>query len=300
MKTILIAGGTGFIGQFLESYFKNKGYHVKVLSRNPKRENEILWNTKTIEDSWVTHLEDLDVLINLTGKSINCRFTKKNKELITTSRVDSTNILGRAIDSCKNPPKIWMNASTTSIYKESFESIMSEENHDIGNDFENKVASLWEKAFHETVNAKTRKIILRTSIVFGKDEGAFIPLKKLTQFGLGGKQGSGKQKVSWIHEKDFANAVNFLIEKEDAIGAYNFCAPKPTDNNTLMKTFRKLLKIPFGIPHPKLMLEIGAFFMQTETELILKSRNVIPKKLLDSGFTFQFPTIESALKDLLE
>ncbi|MDX1278773.1 TIGR01777 family oxidoreductase [Oceanihabitans sediminis] len=300
MKTILIAGGTGFIGQTLEKYFTNKGHQVKILSRHPSRENEIYWNAKDLEDSWVSHLENLDVLINLTGKNINCKFTEKNKELITKSRIDSTKILGKAIDTCQNPPKLWMNSSTTSLYKDSFDTEMSEENHEIGNDFEKEVAEVWEEAFYASENPKTRKIIIRTSLVFGKGDGAFVPLKKLTQFGLGGKQGSGKQKVSWIHQTDFARAIEFLMNKEDASGPFNFCVPNPISNNYMMEAFRKAIGIPFGLPSPEFILKIGAYFIQTEPELILKSRNVIPKKLLDSGFEFQYSTIEAALKDLID
>lgn len=300
MKTILIAGGTGFIGQTLEKYFSNKGYMVKILSRNPKRENEILWDAKTINDTWVSHLENLDVLINLTGKTINCRFTDANKKAIKQSRIIATELLGKAIDTCKNPPKLWMNSSTTSIYKEAFTEERTEKSTVFGNDFEAEVATVWEKAFYKTKNPKTRKIVIRTSIVFGENDGAFVPLKKLTQFGLGGKQGSGKQIVSWIHKTDFARAVDFLIHKEDANGAFNFCVPKPTDNASMMRDFRKVMHVPIGIPSPKFILKIGAYFMKTEPELILSSRNVVPKKLLQSGFTFKFPTITTAIKDLIE
>ena len=300
MRKILIAGGTGFIGQILEAYFKTKGFQVNILSRNPKRENEIYWNAKNLEASWVSHLENLDVLINLTGKNINCRFTEKNKQLITNSRVDATRVLGKAINACENPPKVWINSSTTSIYKESFDMVMTEDNNKLGNDFENEVATVWEAAFYKYKNPKTRKIIVRTSLILGQEDGAFVPLKKLAQFGLGGKAGNGKQFVSWMHKEDFARAIAFLIENEDAEGPFNFCAPHPITNAVLMKTFRKEIGIPFGIPSPKFILEIGAFFMQTETDLILKSRNVIPKKLLDSGFKFKFDTIEVALKDLLD
>ncbi|MBU2939337.1 TIGR01777 family oxidoreductase [Lacinutrix sp. C3R15] len=300
MKTILIAGGTGFIGKTLEKHFSKKGFYVKILSRNPKRDNEILWDAKTLEGSWVSHLENLDVLINLTGKTINCRFTDANKKAIKESRVIATELLGKAIDSCKNPPKLWMNSSTTSIYKEAFTEEQTEDSTVFGNDFEAEVATVWEKAFYKTKNPKTRKIVIRTSIVFGNDDGAFVPLKKLTQFGLGGKQGNGKQMVSWIHETDFARAVDFLIHKEDTKGAFNFCVPKPTDNATMMKDFRKAMQVPVGIPSPKFILKIGAFFMQTEPELILNSRNVVPKKLLENGFKFQFPTIKAAVKDLID
>jgi len=300
MKKILIAGGTGFIGQVLESFFINNGHHVKILSRNPKRENEIYWNAKDLNDSWVSELEHLDVLINLTGKNINCRFTDKNKQLITNSRVDSTLALGKAINLCANPPKVWMNSSTTSIYEESFDTEMTEDNYKLGHDFENEVATLWEAAFYKHENPKTRKIIVRTSLVLGQEDGAFVPLKKLAQFGMGGKSGSGKQVVSWMHKEDFARAIDFLIENKNAKGAFNFCAPNPISNTVLMKTFRKVIGIPFGIPSPKFILEIGAFFMQTESDLILKSRNVIPKNLLNMGFKFKYDTIETALKDLVD
>ncbi|MGB1308123.1 MAG: TIGR01777 family oxidoreductase [Oceanihabitans sp.] len=300
MNTILIAGGTGFIGNTLEKYFTKKGYTVKILSRNPKQENEVYWNAKTIESVWLKHLENLDVLINLTGKSIICRFTDANKKAIIESRVGTTKLLGKAIDACKNPPKIWMNSSTTSIYKQSFTTERDEYSNVFGNDFESEVASIWEEAFYATKNPKTRKIVLRTSIVFGIAEGAFVTLKKLTKFGLGGRQGNGKQKVSWIHETDFARAVDFLIQKKDAYGAYNLCVPNPISNNVLMRNLRKLLQVPIGIPSPKIVLKIGSFFMQTEPELILSSRNVVPKKLIENGFNFQFSTIDTAIKELIE
>lgn len=300
MKTILIAGGTGFIGQFLEKYFSNKGYIVKILSRNPKRENEILWDAKTLNASWVSHLENIEVLINLSGKSINCKFTDANKKAIKDSRVITTQLLGEAINSCNNPPKIWMNSSTTSIYKASYTEEMTEDNTDFGNDFEAMVGKVWENAFYKIKNVKTRKIVLRTSIVFGKNDGAFVPLKKLTKFGLGGKQGNGKQMVSWIHETDFARAVEFLILNQNTTGAFNLCVPKPTDNATMMQDFRKIIGIPFGIPSPKLVLKIGSAFINTEPELILNSRNVIPKKLLKNGFQFKYPTITTAVKNLIK
>ena len=229
MKIIIIAGGTGFLGNLLESYFSKKGYQIKILSRKPKKENHIYWDAQTL-DNWTKELENAEALINLTGKTINSRFTDKNIQLIKDSRVASTIVLGEAINLCENPPKIWMNSSTTSIYKESYDVFMSEEKNEIGNDFEQKVATVWENAFHKTANPKTRKIILRTSIVLGENGGAFPTLKKLTKFGLGGKQGNGKQKVSWIHEYDFIKVVEFLLNKENLSGAFNLCVPKPIEN----------------------------------------------------------------------
>ncbi|WP_335977001.1 TIGR01777 family oxidoreductase [Gaetbulibacter jejuensis] len=298
MKTIIIAGGSGFLGKVLEDYFIKKRYSVKILTRKPKKENDIYWNTKDI-GKWVDVLENADALINLTGKSVDCRYTEKNKKLIYDSRIDSTHVLGLAINLCENPPKAWINSSTATIYKHSLHKEMTEENGEIGNDFSMNIAKSWEKAFFSVINPKTRKIALRTSIVLGKNGGALVPLKRLTKFGLGGKQGNGNQKVSWIHEFDFANAVEFILNTETLQGKFNLSVPNPTTNSVLMKSLRKILKVPFGLSHPKPILEFGAKLIGTETELVLKSRNVIPKRLIDNGFKFKHPKIENALHDLL-
>lgn len=298
MKTIIIAGGSGFLGKTLEVYFTKKGYIVKILTRNPKRNTDVYWNAKDL-DEWALALENAEAIINLTGKSVDCRYTEKNKKMILDSRIESTRVIGLAINRCKNPPKVWMNSSTATIYENSFEKQMTEINGDIGNDFSMNIAKSWENEFESVTNPKTRKIILRTAIVLGRNGGALMPLKKLTKFGLGGKQGSGKQKVSWIHENDFAKSVDFLINRVNLNGIFNLCVPIPTDNTMLMKSLRKILKIPFGIPHPRPLLEFGAKLIGTETELILKSRNVIPMRLLQNGYDFSFTNIEIALNDLL-
>jgi uncharacterized protein (TIGR01777 family) len=298
MKTIIIAGGSGFLGKILEAYFSEKDYLVKILTRKPKRENDILWDAKEL-GAWTKELENTQALINLTGKSVDCRYTKKNKKLIYNSRIDSTHILGLAINLCKNPPKVWMNSSTATIYKHSLDKEMTEKDGEIGNDFSMNIAKSWELAFNSIVNPKTRKIILRTSIVLGKKGGAIIPLKNLTKIGLGGKQGSGNQKVSWIHELDFAKTVEFLLEKKHLKGVFNLCVPKPTDNRSLMKSLKKVLSISFSISLPKKILEFGAKIIGTETELILKSRNVVPKRLLQNDYLFSFTKIETALQDLI-
>ena len=297
MKTIIIAGGTGFLGQVLAGYFSEKGYTIKVLTRNPTKVNDIYWDAKNL-GNWTTELENICALINLTGKSVDCRYNDTNKKLIYDSRIDSTHALGLAINLCENPPKTWINSSTATIYEGSLTKEMSEDSGKIGSDFSMNIAKSWETTFNSIINPKTRKIILRTAIVFGKNGGAFIPLKRLTQFGLGGKQGSGNQKVSWIHEQDFTKAVEFLIENKNMNGVFNLSAPNPTNNKTLMKSLRKALNIPFGVRHPKWILEIGARIIKTETELILKSRNVIPKRLQANGFKFQFTEIEKAIENL--
>ncbi len=299
MKTIIIAGGSGFLGQVLENYFNRKGYKIKVLTRNPRKYNNIFWNGKDL-GNWTNELEEAEILINLTGKSVDCRYNEKNKKLIYNSRINSTNILGLAINLCENPPNIWINSSTATIYKHALKKEMTEEKGEIGDDFSMNIAKSWEEAFYSITNSKTRKIVLRTSIVMGKNGGALIPLKSLTKFGLGGKQGNGNQKVSWIHELDFARAIEFLIKNKKLQGNFNLSVPKPTDNKTLMKTIRGVLKMPFGVSHPKWLLDFGAKLIGTETELVLKSRNVIPKRLLDAGFTYKYANIKNALQDLIK
>ncbi|MGS2727273.1 TIGR01777 family oxidoreductase [Psychroserpens sp. BH13MA-6] len=298
MKTITIAGGSGFLGQALKHYFLKKQYIVYILTRSPKQLNDIYWNAKDL-GPWTNTLEETDVLINLTGKSVDCRYTETNKKLIHDSRIDPTNILGLAINLCDNPPSIWFNASTATIYKHSTDIEMTEENGIIGNDFSMNIAKSWETSFFGIKNPKTRKIALRTSIVMGKNGGALTALKQLVRFGLGGRQASGKQKVSWIHELDFARAIEFLIVHDDLEGPFNVTVPKPTSNYILMKSIRATLGIPFGISHPKWLVKLGALLIGTEPELVLKSRNVVPKRLSDHGFEFQYPSLKSALTDLL-
>lgn len=303
MNKIIIAGGTGFLGSVLIDHFKSKVKSIMVLSRTPKKNTGnttyIQWDGKTM-GNWVHHLENADALINLTGKSVDCRYHDKNKEAILSSRIDSTNILGQGLKTCKNPPKIWINSSTATIYEDSRNQEMDEENGVIGTGFSVHVAKAWEREFFSFSNPEIRQIALRTSIVLGKRGGAFVPITKLTKIGFGGKQGDGQQKVSWIHEKDFARSVEYIIKNENITGVINIVSPTQTTNSELMKTIRKVLKIPFGIPMNKTLLEIGARIIKTETELILKSRNVIPKKLMEHGFTFHFPTLENTIHNLLK
>ena len=297
---LIIAAGTGFLGQVILNHFKDKFEEIVILTRGkPKTTANVKyvnWDAKTLS-GWKNELENCDVLINLAGKSVDCRYTDKNKKEILASRIDSTSILNKGILQCENPPKYWLNSSTSTIYRHSVDMQMTEENGEIGNDFSMNVAKSWEKTFFEIETPKTLKTALRTSIVLGKNGGAFIPLKRLTQFSLGGKQGKGNQFISWIHEKDFARAIEFTIEKE-MIGVVNIVSPKPIQNKDFMSELRKSLKMPIGIPTPKPILKIGAKIIGTETELVLKSRNVIPERLQESGFEFEFDTLEKAFKNL--
>lgn len=300
MKKLIIAAGTGFLGQVLVTHFKDKFDQIVILTRGKSTSIDSIkyvnWDAKTLS-GWENELENASVLINLAGKSVDCRYTAANKKEIYDSRIDSTKILNEAILNCKNPPKHWLNSSTSTIYRFSLDKQMDEVTGEIGDDFSMNIAKSWEKVFFETETTKTLKTALRTSIVLGKNGGAFVPIKMLAQFGLGGKQGKGNQFISWIHEKDFARAIEFVFEKE-LVGVVNIVSPKPSNNNDFMTTLRKTIGIPFGIPTNKLLLEIGSFFIRTETELVLKSRNVIPRRLQENGFTFEYDTLEKAFKNL--
>jgi uncharacterized protein len=293
---IIIAGGTGFLGKALENHFKN--HEVWILTRNPKRSNEILWDAKTL-GNWTDLLEKADVLINMTGKSVDCRYNDENRAEILRSRIDSTNVLQKAVDNCKNPPKTWLNSSSATIYVHAETQLMTEENGIIGDDFSMNICKSWENAFFATPSPQTRKVALRTAIVLGREGEAFHKLKTITRLGLGGQQGNGRQKMSWIHVEDFCRAIEFIINDSTINGAINISAPNPIDNQSFMKILREKLKTPFGIPSPTFLLEIGTLFLQTETELLLKSRNVYPERLLNYGFRFRLETVDEALGDLV-
>lgn len=297
---VIIAAGTGFLGQVLVNHFKNKAAEIVVLTRGKASVKDniryINWDARNMT-GWEGELENADVLINLAGKSVDCRYTEKNKNEIMASRIESTVILNKAVLQCGNPPKHWLNSSTATIYRHSVDKQMDEETGEIGFDFSMNVAKMWERAFFQIETPKTKKTALRTSIVLGRKGGAFVPLKRLAYTGFGGKQGSGRQFVSWIHEEDFARAVEFITQNEME-GVVNVVSPIPVRNNDFMKILRKTKSIPIGIPISETLLKIGALLIGTETELVLKSRNVIPKRLTNSGFTFLFGKLDDAIKTL--
>lgn len=302
MKKLIIAGGSGFLGNAIVDHFKNKFEDIVILTRNTIENTDtvryVLWDAKTLGD-WQQELDGCEVLINMAGRSVDCRYTEKNKQIIMDSRVDSTHILNEAVANATNPPKIWLNSSTATIYRHAVDKEMGEENGEIGTGFSVSVARAWEKAFFKGDTPNTRKVALRTSIVLGKNGGALTPIKTLAKLGMGGKQGDGKQKFSWIHVDDFVRSIEYIISNTDLHGPINIVAPKPTNNTKLMQEVRKAVGIGFGLPSPKWLLEIGAVLIRTETELIIKSRNVIPTKLLNAGFTFQYPTLKSALAEAI-
>jgi uncharacterized protein len=293
IRKIIIAGGTGFTGKYLTRKFKSLGYDVVIISR---QKDPINWHdAKGIIDA----LENAEMLINLAGKSVDCRYNKKNKQEIYNSRIDTTKALGEAILLCKTPPKLWINSSTATIYRHAKDRPMTESAGEIGSGFSVNVATNWEKAFFNFNLPATRQIALRMAIVLGKDGGVVKPLKNLVRFGLGGKQGRGNQMFSWIHIEDLYNIITFLQQREELNGIFNTSAPNPVDNKKLMQVFRKKMNMPLGIPAPEWLLKIGAVIIRTETELILKSRWVLPERLLMAGFKFKYPTLENALNEIV-
>jgi uncharacterized protein (TIGR01777 family) len=305
-RKIILAGGSGFLGTALARRFAARGDDVVVLTRSPQQRTdgvrEVSWDAKTVGD-WASHIDGADVVLNLTGKSVDCRYTEKNRRAIIASRVDSTRAIGEAIARATKPPRVWLNASSATLYKhapdrpadESGPTGATAEAHD---EFSIEVIREWERALEEARTPNTRKTALRTTMVFGKSSGVFPVLRRLTRFGLGGKMGSGEQFVSWMHEEDFCRAIEWVIDHNDLSGPINLAAPNPLTNAEMMRLMRKTFGAPFGLPATEWMLEIGAFFLRTETELILKSRRVVPGKLLASGFQFHFPQLENALRDL--
>ena len=301
MNKLIIAGGSGFLGQVLANHFQPNFREIVILSRGTKETDGkvryVNWNAQG-PGGWVKELDGCDVLINLTGKNVNCRYTKKNKEEILNSRLKSTHALGEAIRHAQTPPKIWLQAASSTIYRDSRDKLMDEEIGEIGDDFSMNVCKQWEKTFWEEPCSGTKKILMRVAIVLGKGGGAFPPLVRLVKFVLGGKQGSGKQMVSWIHKSDFAKVVEWLMMYGKEDGVYNVCSPEPITNAQFMKSLRKSLGIPFGFSSPEWMLSLGALLIGTETELVLKSRFVKPKNLLSEGFIFQYNTVNEAFLDL--
>ena len=292
-KKIVIAGGTGFIGQFLQKKFLENGDNVIIISRQSPH---VSWDRP---DKIVQSLEGADMLINLAGKSVDCRYNEKNKADIFKSRTETTNILGKALLQCQNPPLLWINSSTATIYRHAEDRPMTEEGGDIGTGFSVEVAREWEKVFFSFSLPGTRQAALRIAIVLGPDGGVMTPYKNLVRFGLGGVQGPGTQKFSWIHVEDLYRIILFLDEEKELRGVFNCASPDPVTNREFMDQLRNVMNKKIGLPTPKWMLEAGAVFINTETELVLKSRWVIPERLEKAGFVFQYDTLEKALRQIL-
>jgi uncharacterized protein (TIGR01777 family) len=306
-ERIILAGGSGFLGRALAAHFEKAHREVVILTRNPKPAGdsiqEVLWDGRTL-GPWNQELEGSRAVINLSGKSVNCRYTLGNRSEILQSRVNSTRVIGEAISGCQSPPRVWLNASTATIYKHTLDQPMDESGEirataEAKDEFSLEVANAWEEALGEARTPQTRKVPLRMTMVLGLGENSVFPvLRRLARWGLGGRMGSGNQFVSWIHQVDFCRAVDWVIERADFSGPVNIAAPNPVTNAEMMRTLRDECGVSLGLPASRWMLEIGAFFLRTETELIIKSRRVVPRRLLESGFKFQFPLIREAFQDL--
>ncbi len=304
---IIIPGGSGFLGRSLAKWLHKQDYEVIILSRKSRSldyAESVLWDGETLGD-WVQVLEGAIAIVNLTGRWVNCRYHKRNRDEIINSRVRSTRIINEALSQCKHPPPVWLNSSTATIYLHRYDKPNDEENgiiasHPDAKDvFSVHVAETWEKEFEKVNPSLTRKILMRTSFVYGAEHGGvYETLRKLVKLRFGGKMGDGKQYVSWIHSNDFCRSVQWLIENENAKGTYNICTPNPLPNKEIMRLIRKVLKVSMGINLSYWMLELGAFLIRTQTELIIKSRYVIPARLMAEGFQFAHPYFEEAIRDI--
>lgn len=291
-KKVVIAGGTGFIGEYLQERFTQSGYEVEIISRQA---GHIPWDDPL---KLRNALEGADMLINLAGKSVNCRYTIQNKREIYNSRTMTTEALGFAVKACHQPPALWINASTATIYRHAEDRPMTEAEGEIGEGFSVDVAKAWEDAFFGFRLTDTRQAALRISIVLGKGGGVTGPYRLLVRAGLGGKQGNGRQMFSWIHIEDLYRIITFIQKHPHLSGVFNCAAPEAVTNSRLMAEIRKSLRRPVGLPAAEWMLEAGAAVIRTETELLLKSRWVAPARLLEEGFTFRYPALRPALKEI--
>ncbi|PWW40870.1 MULTISPECIES: TIGR01777 family oxidoreductase [Paenibacillus] len=293
MKKVVLAGGTGFVGQDFAQRFKERGYEVLIISRQP---GHVAWENQA---GIIQALEGAELLINLAGKSVNCRYTDENRKIILESRTRTTRILGESVLACSNPPELWINSSTATIYRHAEDRPMTEKEGEIGSGFSVDVAKAWEKAFFEFSLPSTRQIALRIAIVLGEG-GVMEPLTNLVRFGLGGSQGPGTQQFSWIHIEDLFRMVIYVQQHPQLEGVFNASSPHPVTNRQLMESLRRQMGVRIGLPSTRWMLELGARFIRTETELVLKSRWVIPERLEREGFTFKYDTLDLALAEILK
>ncbi len=308
---VVIAGGSGQVGTVLARHFHAKGDDTVVLSRSlgagtPWR--VALWDGRTL-GPWQAEVDGCDVLINLAGRSVNCRYNAENRAAIRDSRVWSTEVLHRAVAAAERPPAAWLNASTATLYRHALDRPMDEFTGELGGDepgapdtwnFSIAVGKAWEAAFFGTSTPRTRQVALRSAMTFSPDRGGvFDVFLGLVRHGLGGTNLPGTQYVSWIHDRDFARAVDFLIARDDITGAVNLASPNPLPNRDFLRVLRRAWGIRFGMPTTRWMLELGTFLLRTESELVLKSRYVVPGRLLAAGFEFSYPTWPEAAKELV-
>ena len=307
---IVIPGGSGQVGHILARYFHARGETVTVLSRNPRPApwRVVGWDGRTAGD-WIADLEQSDVCINLAGRSVDCRYTAADRRAIIESRMESTRLLNEVMASLHHAPRLWVNASTATIYRHALDRAMSEADGELGGNepgapdtwnFSIEVAKGGEEAFFSTPMPRTRKVAIRSAMTFSADPGGvFDVFLSLVRHGLGGRQGPGTQFVSWIHEADFVRAIDLLIASEGIDGVVNLASPNPLPNLDFMRGLRDAWGIRAGLPTARWMIEIGTFLMRTESELVLKSRRVVPGRLLEAGFRFLFAEWPDAARDLV-
>jgi uncharacterized protein len=308
---VVIPGGSGHVGTLLATHFHNRGDSVVALSRRPYFApwRVVTWDGQSLGD-WVDELEGADVAINLAGRSVNCRYNSRNRREIIDSRVLPTRGIAEALCRLSNPPSLWMNASTATIYRHSLNRPMDDITGEIGGNepgvpgswkFSIEVATSWEAAFFDMQLPGVRQIALRSAIILNPQRGSiFDVLLGLVRHGLGGTVGTGEQFVSWVHEADFVASLDFLIANKQLSGCVNIASPNPLPNREFMWLLRQAWGTKLGLPAPEWLLEIGTFFLRTESELVLKSRRVVPRRLLDAGFQFKFPQWSVAARDLVD
>jgi len=305
---IVLAGGSGQLGRVLRRAFVGEGHRVVVLARSTG-DGTVAWDGRTLGD-WAREIDGSDVVVNLAGRSVNCRYSEIHLREMLESRVDSTRVVGQAIARSESPPRVWLQMSTATIYAHRFDGPNDEATGIIGGSEPDapalwrrsiEIAQAWEGALAEADTPRTRRVALRSAMVMSPDRGGILDvLLGLVRRGLGGTAGSGEQFVSWIHHRDYVNALALLIRRDDIAGAVNLASPKPLPYRDFMKALRDAWGARIGLPATEWMLAIGAFAMRTETELVLKSRRVVPGRLLGAGFAFEYPDWPHAARDLVE
>lgn len=292
-STIAVAGASGFVGRHLVATWRTDGHRVRTIGRAPSDDGR--WQDPA---SLVAALEGADLLVNLAGRSVSCRYSKRNADQILQSRVGTTAALGRAVAATADPPRLWVNASTGTIYRDARDRPMDEASGEVGSGFSVEVARAWEHELH-AAPTDVRKVALRMSIVLGAGGGAVNPIINLARLGLGGRMGDGGQVFSWVHVDDVVAAIEHLAASPEIEGPVNVASPRPVTNTELMATTRTVVGRRHGLPTPAWLLEAGARVIRTEAELVLKSRWVDPGVLRESGFGFRYPVLDDALAQIV-
>ena len=307
MKFVM-PGGTGQVGTVLKRALSAAGHDVVVLSRHPAGPGEVHWDGETV-GPWAAEIDGCDVVVNLAGRSVNCRYTPANLRQMMDSRVHSARVVGEAIAAAGRPPRVWLQMSTATVYAHRFDAPNDESTGVIGGTepavpgywgYSVDIAKAWEREQESADTPHTRKVLLRSAMTMSPDPGGvFDVLLGLVRRGLGGASGDGRQYVSWIHDRDFARAVEFLVARDDIEGPVNLAAPEPLPQRAFMRALRAAGGVPVGLPATRWMAEIGAFVLRSDTELLLKSRRVVPGRLLEAGFAFDRPEWPQAADDLV-